>query len=455
MKIHILGICGTFMGSLARIARSMGHQVSGADQQVYPPMSDQLGDAGIPLIEGYHAGDLPADCDLVIIGNALSRGNAAVEAVLDRGLSYTSGAQWLAEHALTGKQVLAVAGTHGKTTTSSMLAWILEETGHNPGFLIGGVPANFGISARWSDSPFFVIEADEYDTAFFDKRSKFVHYRPRIQVLNNLEFDHADIFDSIDQIKTQFHHLVRTIPGQGTLIVNRSDAQLAEVLSMGCWSRQLGFGTTDSEWQARFANSEGSALIIRCPDGTEQHVSWSLQGDHNLSNALAAVAAAAAADIDPGEAVQALGTFRGVKRRMELIAEQEGLSVFEDFAHHPTAIRTTISGCRKRAAGHKIIVALEPRSHSMRSGTHADALAPALDEADDIHVLVRPELEWNAHDQLAALGSRLHCHDSIEALQQALLSSAQSRPAMIILMSNGSFDGLPQRLPALLETHCP
>lgn len=451
MKIHILGICGTFMGSLARIARAMGHQISGADQHVYPPMSDQLQQAGIPLIEGYAAADLPADCDLVIIGNALSRGNPAVEAVLDRGLPYTSGAQWLAEQALAGKQVLAVAGTHGKTTTSSMLAWILEACGHNPGFLIGGVPANFGLSARWTDSPLFVIEADEYDTAFFDKRSKFVHYRPTIAVLNNLEFDHADIFDSLDQIKTQFHHLIRTIPGRGTLVVNRRDKHLQQVLSMGCWSQPIGFGTADSDWQGRFTNLEQSSLVIRSPDGRDHSIQWTLQGQHNLDNALAAVAAACAAGVEPEQAVSALEHFQGVKRRMERIVEQDGLTVFEDFAHHPTAIRTTIAGCRNRAPQQRIIVALEPRSNSMRSGAHAEALGPSLDGADEVHVLVRPALGWDARQQLAVLGTRLHCHQTVDALELALIEAAARRPAMIILMSNGSFDGLPQRLPTSLE----
>ncbi|MFP5345321.1 MAG: UDP-N-acetylmuramate:L-alanyl-gamma-D-glutamyl-meso-diaminopimelate ligase, partial [Gammaproteobacteria bacterium] len=359
MHIHILGICGTFMGGIAAIAREAGHTVTGCDANVYPPMSTQLSELGVTLNEGYHAGHLQPAPDCVVIGNALSRGNPAVEYVLNQGLPYTSGPEWLAQHILCERWVLAVAGTHGKTTTSSMLAWILEHVGLEPGFLIGGVAQNFGVSARLGKAPFFVIEADEYDSAFFDKRSKFIHYRPRTAILNNLEFDHADIFSDLDAIEQQFHHFMRTIPGQGLAIVNGADAALARVLARGCWTPVERFGVNDG-WNIRDNGAEEGFDILHQGQPLGR-LRWGLLGAHNRMNAIAAIAAARHAGVTPAQAIGALQEFQGVRRRMEVRGSVNGVTVYDDFAHHPTAIATTLHGLRRRAGGARILAVLEPR----------------------------------------------------------------------------------------------
>jgi UDP-N-acetylmuramate: L-alanyl-gamma-D-glutamyl-meso-diaminopimelate ligase len=446
MKLHILGICGTFMGGLAAIAREQGDTVEGSDQNVYPPMSTQLEALGIALAAGYAADSISVDCDEVVVGNALSRGNPAVEHVLDAGLRYTSGAQWLAERVLPGRTVLAVAGTHGKTTTSSMLAWLLQSQGRSPGFLIGGVPGNFDVSARRGEGECFVVEADEYDTAFFDKRSKFVHYRPRIAVLNNLEYDHADIFPDLASIQRQFHHLVRTVPRSGRLIVNAEDAALAEVLAMGCWTPVDRFAIdVDAPWRAQLLDDDGSRFSVSRrgePIGT---VAWSLLGRHNVMNALAALAAADAAGVDAKQALPALSQFRSVKRRLELLVDHHGIRVFDDFAHHPTAIRTTLQGLRASAASGRIVVALEPRSNSMRLGAHAAELAPSLSAADRVVFLQRAELPWDAQGVIAALRGEGIAVPTVDALLQEL--QAQLRDGdQVVFMSNGGFEGAPRRL---------
>ena len=449
MRLHILGICGTFMGGLAALARELGLAVEGSDASVYPPMSTQLEALGIALMPGYAAQHLqpspgrPAP-DLVLVGNAMSRGNPAVEYLLDQRLRYTSGPQWLGDTVLAGRDVLAVAGTHGKTTTSSLLAHLLEQAGQAPGFLIGGVPGNFGVSARLGNGESFVIEADEYDTAFFDKRSKFVHYRPRIAVLNNLEYDHADIFPDVAAIQRQFHHLVRTVPGNGRLIVNAHDARLAEVLAMGCWTPVETFGIGYGDWQASLIEADGSAFAVRRAGEWLGEVRWSLLGQHSVMNALAALAAAAAAGCDPRALLPAFTSFESVKRRMELVGEVSGVRVYDDFAHHPTAIATTLAGLRARVGVARILVALEPRSNSMRQGAHAEALAPALVDADTVVFLQRPELPWDAARVTAALGGRGSAVPTVEALIDALCASAQPGD-QVIFMSNGGFEAAPRR----------
>ncbi len=449
MRLHILGICGTFMGGLAALARELGLAVEGSDASVYPPMSTQLEALGIALMPGYAAQHLqpspgrPAP-DLVLVGNAMSRGNPAVEYLLDQRLRYTSGPQWLGDTVLAGRDVLAVAGTHGKTTTSSLLAHLLEQAGQAPGFLIGGVPGNFGVSARLGNGESFVIEADEYDTAFFDKRSKFVHYRPRIAVLNNLEYDHADIFPDVAAIQRQFHHLVRTVPGNGRLIVNAHDARLAQVLAMGCWTPVETFGIDHGDWQASLIEADGSAFAVRRAGEWLGEVRWSLLGQHSVMNALAALAAAAAAGCDPRALLPAFTSFESVKRRMELVGEVSGVRVYDDFAHHPTAIATTLAGLRARVGAARILVALEPRSNSMRQGAHAEALAPALVDADTVVFLQRPELPWDAARVTAALGGRGSAVPTVEALIDALCASAQPGD-QVIFMSNGGFEAAPRR----------
>ncbi len=449
MRLHILGICGTFMGGLAALARELGLAVEGSDASVYPPMSTQLEALGIALMPGYAAQHLqpspgrPAP-DLVLVGNAMSRGNPAVEYLLDQRLRYTSGPQWLGDTVLAGRDVLAVAGTHGKTTTSSLLAHLLEQAGQAPGFLIGGVPGNFGVSARLGNGESFVIEADEYDTAFFDKRSKFVHYRPRIAVLNNLEYDHADIFPDVAAIQRQFHHLVRTVPGNGRLIVNAHDARLAQVLAMGCWTPVETFGIDHGDWQASLIEADGSAFAVRRAGEWLGEVRWSLLGQHSVMNALAALAAAAAAGCDPRALLPAFTSFESVKRRMELVGEVSGVRVYDDFAHHPTAIATTLAGLRARVGVARILVALEPRSNSMRQGAHAEALAPALVDADTVVFLQRPELPWDAARVTAALGGRGSAVPTVEALIDALCASAQPGD-QVIFMSNGGFEAAPRR----------
>ena len=461
MRLHILGICGTFMGGLAALARELGLAVEGSDASVYPPMSTQLEALGIALMPGYAAQHLqpspgrPAP-DLVLVGNAMSRGNPAVEYLLDQRLRYTSGPQWLGDTVLAGRDVLAVAGTHGKSTTSSLLAHLLEHAGLAPGFLIGGVPGNFGVSARLGgrahpgesgSSPAaapFVIEADEYDTAFFDKRSKFVHYRPRVAILNNLEYDHADIFPDVAAIQRQFHHLVRTVPGNGRLIVNAHDARLAEVLEMGCWTPVETFGIGRGDWQASLIDADGSAFAVHRAGELMGEVRWPLLGQHSVMNALAALAAAAAAGCDPRALLPAFTRFESVKRRMELVGEVHGVRVYDDFAHHPTAIATTLAGLRARVGAARILVALEPRSNSMRQGAHAEALAPALADADAVVFLHRPELPWDAARVTAALGGRGSAVPTVEALIDALCARAQPGD-QVIFMSNGGFEAAPRR----------
>ena len=469
MRLHILGICGTFMGGAAALARELGHAVEGSDTNVYPPMSDQLQALGIELRQGYLAAHLEPAPDLVIVGNAMKRGMQAVEYMLDARLRYTSGPQWLGENVLAGREVLAVAGTHGKTTTSSLLAHLLDTAGMAPGFLIGGVPGNFGVSARLgghgassggqppsvpsgsrgkdeqrpSAAP-FVIEADEYDTAFFDKRSKFVHYRPCIAILNNLEYDHADIFPDVAAIQRQFHHLVRTVPGNGRLIVNAEDARLAEVLEMGCWTPVDTFGIDAGHWRARLVEPDGSRFEVRRGEAVLGEVHWTQLGRHNVMNALAALAAATAHGCDPAALLPAFAAFANARRRMESVAETGGVHVYDDFAHHPTAIATTLAGLRARVGDARIVVALEPRSNSMRQGAHADALAPSLADADQVLFLQRPGLPWDPGRVTRALAGRGHVAPSVDALLEALIFAV--RPGdHVVFMSNGGFEDAPRR----------
>ena len=451
MHIHILGICGTFMGGIAEIARAAGCTVTGCDANVYPPMSDQLASLGVALIEGYDARQLDTvakTADVFVIGNALSRGNPLVEAILDSGRPYASGPQWLAEYVLRDKWVLAVAGTHGKTTASAMLARILEHAGLDPGFLIGGVPIDFGISARLTDGPFFVIEADEYDTAFFDKRSKFIHYRPRTAILNNLEFDHADIFPDLAAIETQFYHFVRTVPHRGRLIVNGADENLARVLARGCWSEVERFrATTDAGSAADWivapdgAIKFGGAAIGALP-------SLSLPGRHNQLNALAAIAAARHVSVPVRDSLEALASFRGVKRRLELRGTAGGVAVYDDFAHHPTAIAATLEGLRSVVGKGRIIAVLEPRSNTMKLGTMKDLLAGSLGEADLVFCYAA-NLSWDAAAWLAPLGNRAHVEAELDALIQSISKAAKPGDHLLI-MSNGGFGGIHDKLLALL-----
>ncbi|MET0108697.1 MAG: UDP-N-acetylmuramate:L-alanyl-gamma-D-glutamyl-meso-diaminopimelate ligase [Candidatus Thiodiazotropha sp.] len=454
MHIHILGICGTFMGGIALLARTLGHRVSGSDANVYPPMSTQLERAGIDLMEGFEADHLQPAPDMVVVGNAMSRGNPAVEAMLNRGLPYTSGPQWLAEHVLQGRWVLAVAGTHGKTSTASLLAWILEQAGLQPGFLIGGVPENFGLSARLGDSPFFVVEADEYDTAFFDKRSKFVHYRPRTLIMNNLEFDHADIFDDLAMIQRQFHHLVRTVPAEGLIISPLNDGNISDVLDMGVWT-PLEFFDPEIEagWHAEHTTADGHSFDVVCEGEMQGRVSWELIGNHNVANALAALAAARHAGVRPGAAIEAFSGFKNVKRRMELCGEVNGVRVYDDFAHHPTAIETTLDGLRKQVGDARIIALLEPRSNTMKRGVHADRLADALRAADRVMMFMPDDLQWDAAAALASLGDRAELFSDTATMVSLAVETA--RPGdHILVMSNGGFEAIHQRLlDALKSSH--
>lgn len=444
MRLHILGICGTFMGGVAALARELGEAVEGSDANVYPPMSTQLEALGIGLMQGYKAQYLQPAPDLVIVGNAMTRGNPAVEYMLNERLRYVSGPQWLGERLLVERDVLAVAGTHGKTTTTSLLAHLLDSAGLAPGFLIGGVPGNFGISARLGQGKHFVIEADEYDSAFFDKRSKFVHYRPRIAILNNLEYDHADIFPDVASIQRQFHHLVRTVPGNGTLIVNAHDAYLAEVLAMGCWTPVEAFGIGKGDWQARLIEADGSHFAVQYKGEAIGEVNWPLLGDHSVMNALAALAAATAAGADPRALLPAFGTFQSVKRRMEVVGEVAGVRVYDDFAHHPTAIATTLAGLRAKVGKARILVALEPRSNSMRLGAHAEALAPSLANADAVVFLHRPELPWDARRVTDALHGRASTAPTVDALLGALKAKTHAGDH-VVFMSNGGFENAPRR----------
>ncbi len=442
MHIHILGICGTFMGGVALLARAAGHVVTGCDANVYPPMSTQLEEQGIGLIEGYDAAQLELAPDLYVVGNAISRGNPLLEAILDRGLPYVSGPQWLAEHVLAGRWVLAVAGTHGKTTTTSLLAWMLEDAGMQPGFLVGGVPTDFGVSARLGESLFFVIEADEYDTAFCDKRSKFVHYRPRTLILNNLEFDHADIFADLAAIETQFHHLVRTVPASGRIIANAREDSLKRVLDRGCWSEVEWFNQADA-WSVRAGASEVEAVFEL--GGVEQgRAALALAGSHNRENALAAVAAARHVGVPVAHAIASLERFHGIRRRLELRGSAGGVQVYDDFAHHPTAIALTVAGLRRREAQGRLLAVLEPRSNTMKLGVMKDQLADSLREADAVFCFVGG-LDWDVGAALAPLGSRAQCHGELGTLVDAVVAQARSGD-QVLVMSNGGFGGVHQKL---------
>jgi UDP-N-acetylmuramate: L-alanyl-gamma-D-glutamyl-meso-diaminopimelate ligase len=456
MHIHILGICGTFMGGLAALAREAGHRVTGCDAGVYPPMSDQLEALGIELIEGFGVDQMQLKPDLYVIGNVVSRSRLPsgdpkfplMEAILESGAPYTSGPQWLSEHVLQGRHVLAVAGTHGKTSTTSMLTWILEAAGLTPGFLVGGVPLNFGVSARMGqlaaghERPYFVIEADEYDTAFFDKRSKFVHYRPRTAILNNLEFDHADIFEDLKAIEKQFHHLVRTVPGQGRLVVNGLEESLTRVLAQGCWSDVRTFGAAVSDFSALGTPSQFDVLH---QGQAVARVEWSLGGVHNQLNALAAIAAAEHAGVPPALAAQALSQFQNVKRRMEIRGTVDGITVYDDFAHHPTAIRTTLDGLRKQVGNSQRILAIfEPRSNTMKLGTMKSQLPWSLEQAD-LSFCHSGGLDWDAHAALASMGAKAQVASSIDELVQQVMAHVQPGD-QLLCMSNGGFGGVHDRL---------
>jgi UDP-N-acetylmuramate: L-alanyl-gamma-D-glutamyl-meso-diaminopimelate ligase len=452
MHVHILGICGTFMGGIAALAQAAGHRVTGSDRNVYPPMSTQLEALGIGLVEGFDPTQLEPRPDVVVVGNVMSRGNPLVEAVLEQGLPYVSGPEWLAEHVLRDRWVIAIAGTHGKTTTTSMVAWILEHAGLEPGFLVGGIPANFGVSARLGAGRHFVVEADEYDTAFFDKRAKFVHYRPRTAILNNLEYDHADIYPDVEAIERQFHHLVRTVPGHGLLVVNRNAPHLTRVLHMGAWTPVTSFGAAGSaaavsaadDWQVRAVAPDWSVFDVVQGSEVRGTVRWDAEsaiiGAHNAENALAALLAAQHAGVPMAAGIAALAAFRGVKRRMEVRGCERGVTVYDDFAHHPTAIATTIDGLRHRVGKARILAVLEPRSNTMRLGTHREQLAASLAGADAVYFFQPAGLDWDLGPVCDALGGRGSVASDIDGLVQALAGAATAGDHVLV-MSNGGFDG--------------
>ncbi len=444
MRLHIIGVCGTFMGGLARLARDLGMTVTGSDANTYPPMSTQLESLGITLFEGYKPSNIPKNTDIVVVGNTISRGNPELESVLDQGLKYTSGAQWLGEHVLQGRWVLGVAGTHGKTTTSSILAWLLEDNDLAPGYLIGGVPENFGESARLGSTPFFVIEADEYDTAFCDKRSKFVHYQPKTLVLNNLEFDHADIFADLAAIQTQFNHLLKTVPQHGQIIYNQDSPALDEVLEMGYWSELKSFNTDSSDWRTEKIEDDASRFYIE-HDNQKYAVNWRLIGDHNMANAVAAIAAAHHVGIPIAHSIESLVTFKSVKRRMEVIFNDRHARVFDDFAHHPTAITETLNGLRRSVGDEKIIAVLEPRSNTMKRGVHKHLLTTALADADQVLIFADDNVKWDISELESA---SIRAFDSTELLLEQLASLIEDDLGRtnIVIMSNGAFEGLYQRL---------
>ncbi len=445
MAIHILGIAGTFMGGLAQLARDSGIAVTGSDHAIYPPMSDQLAQAGITVQQGYKAAHLQPAPECVVMGNAMSRGNEAVEYVLNQGLPYCSGPQWLAEHILQDRWVLAVSGTHGKTSTSSMLAWILDYAGLAPGFLIGGVPDNFGISARLGNTPFFVIEADEYDTAFFDKRSKFVHYHPRTLVINNLEFDHADIFADLAAIQTQFHHLIRTVPSQGLIITPSHHPAIEQVIRQGCWTPQQTFGLNEGQLQARSISETGEQFDVFWQAHKQGSVQWTMLGQHNVNNALAAMVAAHHVGVTWSVACEALCHFKGLKRRMECRGVVKGVQVYDDFAHHPTAIATTIAGLKAKLGDRKLIVILEPRSNTMKMNVHQATLADSLQQADRIFLFDAPGIALSLDAVQAQLGEKATLATQVDAIIQAVCQEAQAGEAVLI-MSNGDFEQIHQRL---------
>ena len=457
MHIHILGICGTFMGGIAALAKETGHKVTGCDANVYPPMSTQLEALGIELIEGFDSTQLSLKPDMFVIGNVVSRGNPLMEAILNHGLPYTSGPAWLAEHVLNGRWVLSVAGTHGKTTTSSMLAWILEHAGYSPGFLIGGIPQDFNLSARLgkphNGQNYFVIEADEYDTAFFDKRSKFVHYRSRTAILNNLEFDHADIFPNLEAIETQFHHLVRTLPENGLIVSNGADKNLERVLAKGAWTPIERFAESQY-WRGSCSllttpASADSSFEVICDDKSQGTLKWNQLGEHNRQNALAAIAAARHAGIAPATSIEALAKFKGVKRRMEIRGTVNGITVYDDFAHHPTAIETTIAGLRKQVGKARILAVLEPRSNTMKQGVWRDSLAASLSDADVVFCYIA-NLGWDAAAALAPLGEKLSTRDQLPDLIDSITQTT-NQGDHILIMSNGGFGGIHSKLLTQLD----
>jgi len=451
LHVHILGICGTLMGSIALLARAQGHVVTGTDENVYPPMSDQLKQAGIKVNSPYTAENIPDSTDLVMIGNAnLPRGNPAVEYVLEKNIAYTSGAEWLGRYLLNDKWVIAVAGTHGKTTTTSMVAWILDYAGMKPGFLVGGVPGNFSESARIGETPFFVIEADEYDTSYFDRRSKFLHYRPRTAILNNLEYDHADIFPDLAAIQNQFHLLIRTVPQTGLLIYPENDANIASVIKKGCWSDQITTGP-GGEFEAVAISADSSEFEVTLAGKKTGRVKWAMTGEHNINNALAAVAAARHVGVAPATACEALSEFKGVKRRMEQIYSSVTLTIYDDFAHHPTAIATTLDGLRHKVGSEDILAVIEPGSHTMRKGTHATSLKQSATRASEVLWFRPPNLSWDMQTRVA--DHRNHVFDSLDELFDAVLQRIETNPKNqhIVIMSNGGFGGIHKRIVDELE----
>ena len=442
MHVHILGICGSFMGGIAAIAKSLGHKVTGSDKNVYPPMSTQLEALGIELTEGYCESQFDPAPDMVVVGNAMSRGNPAVEYVLNRNLPYTSGPQWLLDNLLKDRWVIGLSGTHGKTTTSSMVAWILEHAGLNPGYLIGGVPENFGVSARVGESPFFVIEADEYDSAFFDKRSKFVHYRPKTLVINNLEFDHADIFADLGAIQTQFHHLVRMVPENGLILTPNNTPAIEDMLKKGCWSSRQSLG---KEWHAELLKKDGSKFNVLHNGVIAGTVTWALVGQHNVDNALMAIAAAHHAGVTLPDAIEALSFFKNVKRRMEVKGEVNNITLYDDFAHHPTAIATTLDGLRKKVGNARILAVLEPRSNTMKMGVHKDTLANSWQKADEVYLYEPEGMDWSLVDSVAHSNAPTHCFRDVEKIVQGVCNVAQPGDH-ILVMSNGGFEGIHGRI---------
>jgi UDP-N-acetylmuramate: L-alanyl-gamma-D-glutamyl-meso-diaminopimelate ligase len=448
MHVHILGICGTFMGGIAAIARAAGHRVTGSDRNVYPPMSTQLQALGIDITEGFEAGQLEPAPDVVVVGNVMTRGMPVVEALLDRGIAYASGPEWLSRTVLRDRWVLAVSGTHGKTTTSSILAHLLDDAGLEPGFLIGGVPGNFDGSARLGKPPFFVIEADEYDTAFFDKRAKFVHYRPRTLVLNNLEYDHADIYPDLESIKRQFNHLLRIVPGSGLVVHNAADANLDDVIARGCWTPRESFSrdsASGARWSARIEGPDHGRFAVLLDGAVVGAARWDMLGAHNVDNALAAIAAARHAGVPVANAIDGLSRFRGVKRRLELFGEAAGIRVYDDFAHHPTAIATTIEGLRRRIGKARLVAVLEARSNTMKMGVHRDTLAPSLAGADAVLLFAPPDLGWDAGAVARALGPKASTAPDIASLVAALDASLHPGDHVLV-MSNGGFGGLHGKL---------
>lgn len=454
MHIHILGICGTFMGSLAVLAKELGYHVTGSDANVYPPMSTQLEAQGITLMQGYDPAHLTPRPDVVVIGNAMSRGNAAVEYVLNEGIPYTSGPGWLAGHVLRGRHVIAVAGTHGKTTTTTMVAWILEQAGRHPGFLIGGVPKGFEASARLGQGECFVVEADEYDSAFFDKRSKFIHYAPRTAILNNLEFDHADIFEDLDAIKKQFHHFVRTVPGRGRIIVPVDDTNLADVLEKGAWTPVEKFSVDavmeGAAWRAESLGEDGAAFAVFYNGQKAGEVHWTMTGRHSISNGMVAIMAAVQAGVVVSDACRALSAFPGVKRRMEVVGDVRGITVFDDFAHHPTAIATTLEGLRRKVGKARIIAVIEPRSNTMRLGAHKENLAPSVAAADQVFWYQPEGLNWDLGPVIAASPVPAEVLDSIDAII-ARVRQLATPGDQVVIMSNGGFGGIHQKLVKALQ----